>query len=155
MQALNHYEISTERGRLDVALIHDFLRSSYWAKDIPRSVVESSIQNSLCFGAFSGGKQIGFARVISDFATFAYLADVFVLPEHRHRGVSKMLVRAVLTHQQLQGLRRILLATRDAHGLYAQFGFEPISHPEYFMSIHNPGVYKKQHQETGHPTISA
>jgi GNAT superfamily N-acetyltransferase len=105
--------------------------------------VETSIQNSLCFGAFCDGKQIGFARVITDFATFAYLADVFVVPAHRARGVSKMLVRAVVAHPQLQGLRRILLATRDAHGLYKKFGFEPLSHPEYFMSIHKPQVYQQ------------
>jgi len=148
------YEISTDRNRLDVGLIHDFLCSSYWAKDIPLSVVETSIQNSLCFGAFCDGKQIGFARVITDFATFAYLADVFVVPAHRARGVSKMLVRAVVAHPQLQGLRRILLATRDAHGLYKKFGFEPLSHPEYFMSIHKVGVYEKGRQETGRPPIS-
>jgi GNAT superfamily N-acetyltransferase len=105
--------------------------------------VETSIQNSLCFGAFCDGKQIGFARVITDFATFAYLADVFVVPEHRGRGMSKMLVRAVLAHPQLRGLRRILLATRDAHGLYKKFGFEPLAHPEHFMSIHNADVYQQ------------
>src|SRR5229473_2446071 len=108
---MTEYEISTDRRRLDVALIHDFLRSSYWAKDIPRGVVETSVRNSLCFGAYCDGKQVGFARVITDFATFAYLADVFVVPGHRGRGVSKLLVRAVVAHPQLQGLRRILLAT--------------------------------------------
>ncbi|HEX3720612.1 MAG TPA: GNAT family N-acetyltransferase [Verrucomicrobiae bacterium] len=136
------YEISTDRNRLDVALIHGFLSSSYWARDIPRSVVEKSIQNSLCFGAFLGDQQVGFARAITDFATMAYIADVFVVPEHRGRGVSKMLVRAIVKHPELQGLRRLLLATQDAHGLYAQFGFQPLTHPEYFMSVHNPDVYR-------------
>ncbi len=142
MQAPPHYEISTDRSRLDVALIHDFLRSSYWAQGIPRAVVERSIQHSLCFGAFLGGRQVGFARVISDFASFAYVADVFVVPEHRGRGISKLLMRAIIEHPDLQGLRRILLATRDAHGLYAQFGFEPLTHPEHFMTLHKPDVYR-------------
>ena len=135
------YEISTERSRLDIALIHDFLSSSYWAKGIPRSVVEKSIEHSLCFGVFHDGRQVAFARVISDFAVVAYLADVFVIPEHRGRGVSKLLMGAILEHSELQGLRRIFLATRDAHGLYAQFGFRPLSHPEHFMTIHNANVY--------------
>ena len=142
MQAPRHYEISTDRSRLDVALIHDFLRSSYWAQGIPRAVVERSIQHSLCFGAFLGGRQVGFARVISDFASIAYVADVFVVPEHRGRGISKLLMRAIIEHPDLQGLRRILLATRDAHGLYAQFGFEPLTHPEHFMTLHKPDVYR-------------
>jgi GNAT superfamily N-acetyltransferase len=136
------YEISTDRSRLDVALIHGFLSSSYWARDIPRSVVEKSIQNSLCFGAFMGDQQVGFARAITDFATMAYIADVFVVPDHRGRGVSKMLMRAIVEHPELQGLRRLLLATQDAHGLYAQFGFQALTHPEYFMSVHNPDVYR-------------
>ncbi|HWY74802.1 MAG TPA: GNAT family N-acetyltransferase [Verrucomicrobiae bacterium] len=135
------YEISNDRTRLDVALIHDFLRSSYWAKDIPRTIVKKSIENSLCFGAFFEDRQVGFARVVTDYATFAYVGDVFVVPEHRGRGVSKLLMRAILTHPELQRLRRMLLATRDAHGLYAHFGFRPLVHPEYFMSIHNPSVY--------------
>ncbi len=142
MQAPRHYEISTDRSRLDVALIHDFLRSSYWAQGIPRAVVERSIQHSLCFGAFLGGRQVGFARVISDFASIAYVADVFVVPEHRGRGISKLLMRAIIEHPDLHGLRRILLATRDAHGLYAQFGFEPLAHPEHFMTLHRPDVYR-------------
>jgi len=140
MQAPPHYEISTDRSRLDVGLIHDFLRSSYWAQGIPRAVVERSIQHSLCFGAFLGGRQVGFARVISDFASFAYVADVFVVPEHRGRGISKLLMRAIIEHPDLQGLRRILLATRDAHGLYAQFGFEPLAHPAHFMTLDMPDV---------------
>src|ERR1700742_3363012 len=121
------YEISTDRSRLNVTLIHDFLRSSYWAKDIPREIVERSIEGSLCFGAYADGRQVGFARVVSDFATFGYLADVFVLTEHRGKGVGKLLMANILKHPQLQGLRRFLLATKDAHGLYAQFGFEAVA----------------------------
>jgi N-acetylglutamate synthase-like GNAT family acetyltransferase/predicted metal-dependent hydrolase len=142
--ALDELEISTERGRLDVDLIHEFLgKESYWAKNVPRDVVERSIANSLCFGVYRDGKQIAFARVISDFATFAYLADVFVVKEERGKGVSKFLVANILAHPQLQGLRRFLLATEDAQGLYAQFGFEPITHPERYMTIHRPDVYSK------------
>jgi len=136
------YKISTDRNRLDLALIHDFLANSYWAKGIPRKIVERAIKNSLCFGAYRDGKQVGFARVISDFATIAYLADVFVVPEHRGRGVSKLIMRAVTEHTDLQGLRRIVLVTKDAHGLYAQFGFKPLANPENFMTIHKPDIYR-------------
>jgi GNAT superfamily N-acetyltransferase len=135
------YEISSDTRRFDIDFIHGFLRSSYWARNIPRSIVEKCIRNSLCFGAFCDLGQVAFARVITDRATFAYLADVFVIPEHRGRGVSKLLMGAILDHPELNGLRRILLATQDAHGLYAKFGFKPLAHPEYFMSIHNPDAY--------------
>jgi GNAT superfamily N-acetyltransferase/predicted metal-dependent hydrolase len=138
---VSDYEISTDRRRLDVDVIHGFLSDSYWAKHIPRELVERSIRHALCFGIFFEGKQIGFARVISDFATFAYLADVFVLPEHRGKGVSKQLMETILEHSDLQGLRRFMLATVDAHGLYAQFGFEPLDHPERYMSIHRSNLY--------------
>ncbi len=138
------YQISTDKRRFNVALIHDFLRSSYWAKDIPRSVVSKSIRHSLCFGVFFQGKQVGFAKVITDRATFAYLADVFVVPEHRGRGVGKMLISRILAHRDLQGLRRIMLATADAHGLYAPFGFKPLTHPDRHMTIAFPGVYQKK-----------
>ena len=144
MNSSSRYELSTDVVRMDINLIHEFLRSSYWAKDIPRAVVEKSLQHSLCFGAFCDGRQVGFARVISDFATFAYLADVFVVPVHRRRGVSKLLLRAILEHPELQGLRRFLLATDDAHGLYAQFGFQPLANPEHYMTIHNPDVNRKK-----------
>jgi GNAT superfamily N-acetyltransferase len=144
MQASGHYEISTDRSRLDIALIHDFLRSSYWARGIPRAIVEKSIRHSLCFGAFLGLQQVGFARVISDFAAVAHIADVFVVPEHRGRGISKLLMRAILDHPELQGLRRFFLATRDAHGLYAQFGFQPLTHPEQYMTIRKIDVYRDE-----------
>jgi GNAT superfamily N-acetyltransferase len=142
MHGPGHYEISTDRSRLDIALIHDFLRSSYWAQGIPREVVERSIQHSLCFGAFLDGRQVGFARVISDFAAIAHVADVFVVPEHRGRGVSKLLMRAIVEHPELQGLRRMFLATRDAHRLYAQFGFQPLAHPEQYMTLRKIDVYR-------------
>ena len=138
----DNYEISTDSRRLDVAFIHDFLRTSYWARDIPREVIERFIRHSLCCGAFCDRQQVGFARAVTDRATFAYIADVFVVPEHRRRGVSKLLLRALLEHPELQGLRRFLLATKDAHGLYAQFGFQPLSHPEQFMTIHRPDIYQ-------------
>jgi len=139
MQRQNLYEISTDRSRLDVGLIHSFLSSSYWAQGIPRKVVEKSIANSLCFGAFLGARQVGFARVISDFSSIAYVADVFVVTEHRGRGIAKRLIQAIIDHPELQGLRRILLATQDAHGLYEKFGFQPLTNPERFMSIHRRG----------------
>lgn len=134
--------ISTFKSELDVSLIHQFLaEQSGWAKGIPRATVEVSIENSLCFGGFVGASQVAFARVISDYATFANLVDVFVLPLHRGRGYSKAIVAAVLSHPQLQGLRRFTLATADAHGLYAQFGFTPPLRPSSLMERYFPDVY--------------
>ncbi len=141
MESDSPYDISTDAARLDVDLIHGVLASSYWARGIPRDVVERSIRHSLCFGAFCGNRQVGFARVITDFATFAYLADVFVLPEHRRRGVAKLMMAAVMVHPELQGLRRFLLITRDAHRLYADFGFVSVPGSEQFMTVHRPDVY--------------
>ena len=145
------YLISTEASWLDLDLIHRFLSEhSYWARGIPRDVVARSIANSLCFGVYVLGKdvsnparpQVGFARVATDRATFAYLADVFVLPEHRGHGLSKRLMEAVLAHPDLQGLRRWMLATADAHELYRRYGFTALSKPDNFMQRHNPDVYK-------------
>ncbi|GAB3566111.1 GNAT family N-acetyltransferase [Spirosoma luteolum] len=128
------YIISTDKSRLNVDLIHQYLsQESYWAQNIPRALVERSIEHSLCFGVYWHEQQVGFARVISDFATFAYLADVFILPDHRGQGLSKRLVAAIAAHPDLQGLRRFMLATRDAHSLYAQFGFTAIDKPDLFM----------------------
>jgi GNAT superfamily N-acetyltransferase len=133
-------EISSDDGRIDVSLVHEFLRSSYWAEGRSRETVERSIRNSLCFGAYSAGRQIAFARVITDRAVFAYLADVFVVPEFRRRGVSKALMRAILAHPDLQTLRSFSLGTRDAHGLYAQFGFEPVREPQRLMVKYGPSA---------------
>ena len=137
------YEVSTDPARFDVDLIHGFLRSTYWAANMPRKVLEKSIRNALCFGVFADARQVAFARVITDYATFAYLSDLFVMPDYRGHGVSKLLMRSILDHPELQGLRRFVLATKDAHGLYARFGFKPLSSPEDFMTIHNPDVYKQ------------
>jgi GNAT superfamily N-acetyltransferase len=131
------YEISTERDRLDLAVIHRYLsEEAYWSPGVSRAVVERAIANSLCFGLFApDGAQAGFARAVTDRATWAYLADVFVLAEHRGRGLGVWLMETVLAHPDLQGLRRIELATDDAHGLYARFGFEPLRRVERFMAI--------------------
>lgn len=127
-------EISTDRARMDVALIHRYLcEESYWAKGIPRELVVRSIRHSLCFGAFEDGAQVGFARVITDYATFGYLADVFVVTTHRGRGVGKKLMEAIRAHADLQSLRRWHLVTRDAHGLYAQYGFTALDNPDRHM----------------------
>jgi GNAT superfamily N-acetyltransferase len=132
------FEISTDPARLDIDVIHNFLVTSYWANGRRRSVVERSIRNSLCFGVYLAGRQVAFARVVSDRAVFAYVMDVFVLPEFRGRGISKALMRSVLGHPDLQNLRVFLLATRDAHKLYAQFGFRSLASPERWMAIQDP-----------------
>ena len=135
--------ISDDRARLDRALIYDFLRDrSYWAQEIAPDIFDRSLENSLCFGVYLDGKQIGFARVVTDFATFAWLADVFVVEEQRGHGYSKRLIAAVLAHPRLQGLRRFLLGTRDAHWLYAEFGFKALAFPERFMEIRAESGYK-------------
>jgi GNAT superfamily N-acetyltransferase len=135
--------VTTDPARLDLDFIHGYLVRSYWAEGIPRDIVERSIANSLCFGVYAGDMQVGFARVITDYATFAYLADVFIIESHRGRELSKFLMECIIKHPHLQGLRRWTLATRDAHGLYEQFGFKPLSKPDRFMEIHNPEVYKR------------
>ena len=137
------FTITDRSEDLDVETIHNFLRESYWAKGIPRAVVEKGINNSLCFGLYHKLKQVGFARVVSDQATFAYLADVFVMHAYRGRGLGKWLVSCVLAHPELQGLRRWLLATLDAHGLYEQNGFVPLRKPEWFMEINDPNIYQR------------
>ena len=127
-------EVSTDRARLDLPLIERFLNTSYWAAGRPREVIERSIAHSLCFGVYTAGRQIGFGRVITDRAVFGYLSDVFVLPEFRGRGVGKYLVKAMLEHPDVRGLNLLLLRTRDAHGLYAQFGFTPPYNAEELMA---------------------
>jgi GNAT superfamily N-acetyltransferase len=137
----DRFTVTTDKARLDRGAIHEFLRSSYWAENIPRSTVDRSIDGSLCFGLLEEHRQIGFARVITDCTTFAYLADVFVLPEHRGHGLGKWLIECVVNHPDLQGLRRWMLGTRDAHGLYEQFGFTPLKRPEIFMEIIRLNIY--------------
>ncbi len=130
------YTISTDKTKLDLGVIHQFLnREAYWCLNIPLDIVQRSIENSLCFGVYQEENQVGFARVVTDFATFGYLADVFILPEHRGNGLSKQLLTFIMDYPPLQGLRRIMLVTQDAHGLYAQFGFKPIESPENTMFI--------------------
>jgi N-acetylglutamate synthase-like GNAT family acetyltransferase len=135
------FSISTDKSQLDLAMIHDFLKTSYWAKDIPKSTVEKSITHSLCFGVYQKEQQIGFARVISDYATFAYLADVFILESYRGQGLGKWLIKSILAHSELQNLRKFLLGTRDAHELYRQFGFNNLNKPEIYMEITNRDPY--------------
>jgi GNAT superfamily N-acetyltransferase len=137
------YSISTDRDRLDHAGIHAFLRDCYWAAGIPREVVDRSIQNSLPFGVYDQGRQIGFARVITDYATFAYVADVFVLESHRGRGLAKWLMEVIRAHPDLRGLRRWMLITRDAHDLYRKTGFVSLDGPDRHMEIVDRGVYTR------------
>ncbi len=136
------YRISTNKTEMDTRAIHAYLTRSYWSSNIPIETVETAIQNSLCFALFKHTKQIGFARLISDSATFAYLCDVYILEDHRGQGLSKFLMQEIIQHPQLQGLRRMVLATRDAHSLYAQYGFKPLANPPSFMELWQPDVYK-------------
>ena len=138
------FTITDKREELDIETIHNFLRESYWAKGIPRSIVEKAINNSLCFGMYHNSKQVGFGRVVTDLATFAYLADVFVVPAYRGRGLGKWLVSCLLAHPEVQGLRRWLLATLDAHGLYEQNGFVALRRPEVFMEINDQNIYQRE-----------
>ena len=135
------YTVDTDKDRLDVEVIHRFLTNSYWAAGIPLDIVRKSIANSLCFGVYEGQQQVGFARVVSDYSTFAYVADVFILESHRGSGLAKRLMAAILMHPDLNGLRNWVLATRDAHGLYARFGFRPLASPERFMEMHDSTAY--------------
>jgi len=138
------FMISDDKTKLQPDVIHHFLRNSYWAKDIPLEVVKRSIENSVCFGVYSGNKQVGFARVVSDLATFAYLADVFILEEYRGKGLSKRLMEYIMEYPQLQGLRRWMLATRDAHGLYVQYDFKPLAIPDRWMEKQVEDIYQKK-----------
>lgn len=139
----DEYTISTNKDILNIPYIHAFLTTSYWAEGIPVDTVQRSIAGSLCFGVYKDEQQVGFARVISDEATYAYLADVFIDETERGKGLSKWLVEVILQYPTLQGIRRFELRTRDAHGLYAQFGFTPLTNPEIYMLIRFPDVYKK------------
>ena len=151
------FVVSTDRERLSLDVVHSFLTNCYWAKGISREVVARSIEHSLCFGIYDesgdvipclakdarhGAPQVGFARVVSDFATVAYLGDVFVVESRRGRGLSKWLMKCVVGHPALQNLRRWILLTRDAHGLYSRFGFTKVAAPERYMELHRPEVYE-------------
>jgi GNAT superfamily N-acetyltransferase len=142
-QRRGNYLISTDPARLDLAVIHDFLTNCYWAKGIPLATVRKSIENSLCFGVYDENRQVGLARVATDYATFAYLADVFILESYRGQGLSKWLMECVVGHPDLQGLRRWLLMTRDAHGLYQKVGFRSLPSPEWVMEILDRDVYTR------------
>jgi GNAT superfamily N-acetyltransferase len=144
----NNYEISTDRSRLDLAMIHDFLANrSYWAAGIPVPVVKKSVENALCFGVYHQDRQVGFARVVTDYATTAYLGDVFILESYRGKGLGKRLVETIMGHPELQGLRFWLLGTKDAHGLYEKHGFQKVTEMplrERLMAIRNTDVYKQR-----------
>ena len=135
------FTLSTDKSRLDIDCLHSFLSRSYWSQGLPRSVLEEAIAHSICFGLYLGSEQVGFARVITDRSTFAYLADVFIIPACRGKGLAKWLLQSIMKHEQLQGLRRFMLATRDAHALYRQFGFEPVLQPSRLMEILHPDPY--------------
>ena len=136
------FYISTEKEKMDIDLIHSFLTRSYWAEGISKEIIRRSIEGALCFGVFENEKQVGFARMITDRATFAYLADVFIIDEYRGLGLSKWLMEVIMSYPDLQGLRRMMLATRDAHELYKKFGFTQLNNVDRWMHIHYPDVYK-------------
>jgi GNAT superfamily N-acetyltransferase len=137
------YFLSTDKKKLDFAVIHHFLsREAYWSAHIPLKTVKKSIAHSLCYGMYLKERQIGFCRVITDMAVFAYLADVFILEPFRGKGLATWMVQCVMEHPDMQGLRRWLLSTRDAHNIYRKAGFMPLTHPENWMQIHHPGMYR-------------
>lgn len=141
-QSANVYEFTSEKHLMNTEVIYAYLAQSYWSPGIPREVVGRAIEGSLCFGVFHQGNQIGFARVVTDKATFAYLADVFIIQPYLGKGLSKRLMTFILAHADLQGLRRFMLATRDAHGLYKEFGFAELANPARFLELHRPDVYE-------------
>lgn len=135
--------LSLDPSRLNIDAIHAFLTGTYWSAGISRDVVAQAVAGSVCIGAFHGDAQVGFARLVTDKATFAYLADVYVLPEHRGQGVARAMLDALFDHAQVHRLRRMMLATRDAHALYAQYGFTPLGAPDRIMELHRPDVYQR------------
>lgn len=142
------YSITTDKDKMSIDAIHEYLSRSYWAENVPKNVIAKAVENSLCFAVIAHDEegnesQVGFARLITDMATFAYLADVYVLEEHRGNGLSKMMMEQIVKHPQLQGLRRIMLATRDAHGLYEKYGFTPLTDQTMFMQLWTPNVYRQ------------
>jgi len=141
---MQDYFITSDKSKLDISAVHAFLSRSYWSPGIPISTVERAISNSLCFSVLLGAQQIGFARLVTDKATFAYLADVYVLEEHRGNGLARRMLELIFLHPDLQSLRRITLITRDAHGLYAKYGFQTPSKPGQIMEINNPSDVLRQ-----------
>jgi GNAT superfamily N-acetyltransferase len=142
-EAKDDFTINTDKAQIDLGYVHSILSKTYWAQNIPKDVVERSIKGSLCFGVYHREKQIGFARVITDEATFAYLCDVFIDENFRGRGLGKRLMQIIVGYPTLQGLRRFMLATKDAHGLYEQFGFAPLTFVDRWMHVHKPDTYKQ------------
>ncbi|MBE1273840.1 GNAT family N-acetyltransferase [Enterovibrio baiacu] len=141
---MDNIRISTQFDDFDINTIHEVLSNSYWSKDIPKEILVRGIRNSLCFAALTAeSEQVGFARMITDRATFAYLADVFVVEAYQGKGISRRILESISAHPELQGLRRVMLATKDAHGLYEKYGFESVENPEILMQIWNPDIYKK------------
>lgn len=149
------YIITTDKTKMDIPYIHHYLSTeSYWCKDIPLDVVHRSVESSLNFGVFYQGRQVGFARIVSDFATVAYLGDVFIAPDHRGKGLSKWLMEQIMAHPDLQGLRRWILLTRDAHELYKQYGWKSIASPDRWMEVHDPEVYSSvRNGAAGRPSV--
>lgn len=140
----NDYLITTDKTKMDIVAIHDYLsKYAYWSKNIPIEKVRTSMENSLNFGLFHNNHQIGFARVISDFSTIAYLGDVYILDKYQGQGLSKKLMETIMSHPRLQGLRRWILLTSTAHGLYEKYGFTQLKRPEVYMELYNPDVYKE------------
>jgi GNAT superfamily N-acetyltransferase len=137
------FTLSCDAAAQQAERIHAYLTQSYWAEGIPLALVKKSLEHSLCFGVFTGGDQIGLARVITDRATYAYLCDVYILEPYRGRGLATWLIESILAHPELQGLRRFALATRDAHKFYERHGFTPVAKPQALMERHRPGLYKK------------
>jgi GNAT superfamily N-acetyltransferase len=145
------YTVSTDPDRLDIPLTTEFLATTYWAPKIPESIVRKAVAGSIAFGLYDGDRQVGFARVVTDRATFAWIGDVFVLESHRGRGLSVWLMRCVLAHPELQDLRRWMLASTTARGLYERLGFRPLARPELFMEIADPDVHRRQRARGDQP----
>jgi GNAT superfamily N-acetyltransferase len=141
---MGEFNITTDKEKMDIPVIHSYLTRSYWSEGIPIETVAKGIQDSICFGVFHESKQIGVARVITDTATFAYICDVFIDEAYRGKGLAKWLMETILKHESLQGLRRIVLTTRDAHSLYSRYGFAPLPIPERWMVIQDSEIYKKR-----------
>jgi GNAT superfamily N-acetyltransferase len=141
IEAMSLYNITLDQSQIDPVAAHAFLSRTYWSPNIPLAIVQRAIAGSLCVAVHCDERQVGFARVVTDRATFAYLADVYVLEEHRGQGLSRKMLEALFAHPDLQGLRRMMLATRDAHELYAKFGFTPLANPSIMMELHRPDVY--------------